>query len=65
MAGMVSKENAVHDTRVGPASRGMLINGLWGAAETGETIAVENPARREPIGTVPRARKADVERAVA
>ncbi len=65
MAGMVSKENTVHDTSAGSASRGMLINGLWVAAETGETITVENPARREPIGTVPRARKIDVERAVA
>ena len=43
----------------------MLIGGAWCGAEAGETLVVENPARRQPICTVPRARAADVDRAVA
>src|ERR687893_1263468 len=43
----------------------MLIGGQWCDALAGETLLVENPGRREPIGTVPRARAADVDRAVA
>ena len=43
----------------------MLIGGQWCDAAAGETLVVENPGRREPIGTVPRARAADVDRAVA
>ena len=43
----------------------MLIGGQWCDALAGETLVVENPGRREPIGTVPRARAADVDRAVA
>ena len=43
----------------------MLIGGEWCGALAGETIVVENPARREPICTVPRARAADVDRAVS
>lgn len=35
------------------------------AARSGETMAIENPATEEPIATVPRMRKEDVERAVA
>ena len=42
----------------------MLIGGRWCDALDGETLMVENPGRREPIGTVPRARSADVDRAV-
>src|SRR5205823_1726999 len=34
-------------------------------ARTGETMTIENPATEEAIATVPRARKEDVERAVA
>ncbi len=45
--------------------RQMLIGGQWCDARAGETLLVENPARREPICTVPRARAADVDRAVA
>ena len=42
----------------------MLIGGTWCDAAEGETLTVENPGRREPIGTVPRARAVDVDRAV-
>ena len=31
-----------------------LINGNWCAAESGETLAVSNPANGEVIGTVPK-----------
>src|SRR5246127_4390412 len=36
-----------------------------GPAASGETITVENPARRKPLGEVPRGRAEDVTRAVA
>ena len=49
----------------GLPARPMLIGGAWCGAEAGETLVVENPARRQPICTVPRARAADVDRAVA
>ncbi len=42
----------------------MLVGGEWVEAASGETIDVENPAKKEPIGRVPRGRAADVERAV-
>lgn len=42
----------------------MLIAGDWRAATAGETVVVENPGRRQPICTVPRARAEDVNRAV-
>ena len=61
---------ALDDTRPEVAadpglSKQMLIGGQWCDASAGETLVVENPGRREPIGTVPRARAADVDRAVA
>ena len=37
----------------------------WVDSASGGRIAVENPAKRKPIGEVPRANAADVERAVA
>jgi acyl-CoA reductase-like NAD-dependent aldehyde dehydrogenase len=43
----------------------MLIDGDWVASAAGETLTVENPARREAIAMVPRGRAADVDRAVA
>ncbi|MGH7039454.1 MAG: aldehyde dehydrogenase family protein, partial [Stellaceae bacterium] len=43
----------------------MLIGGDWVTSATGETLAVENPARREAIAEVPRGRAEDVARAVA
>ena len=46
-------------------ARGMLIGGEWVPAVSGASITVENPARRKPIGQVPRGRTEDVERAVA
>ncbi|HEY0235085.1 MAG TPA: aldehyde dehydrogenase family protein [Afipia sp.] len=42
----------------------MLIGGKWLAATSGETITVENPARRLSIGEVPRGRADDVDKAV-
>ncbi|MGI4946001.1 MAG: aldehyde dehydrogenase family protein, partial [Janthinobacterium lividum] len=42
----------------------MLIAGQWCDAAAGETLVVENPGRRQPICTVPRARAADVDQAV-
>jgi acyl-CoA reductase-like NAD-dependent aldehyde dehydrogenase len=48
------------ETRVIP----MLIGGEFVEAAARETIEVENPAKKEPIGRVPRGRAADVDRAV-
>ncbi len=45
--------------------RQMLIGGSWTAAQSGETLLVENPANRQPIAAVPRGAAADVETAVA
>ncbi|MDP4027256.1 aldehyde dehydrogenase family protein, partial [Methylobacterium sp. NEAU 140] len=55
---------SVSQTAPGTLSKQMLIGGAWVPAASGETITVENPGRREPIGAVPRGGKADVERAV-
>lgn len=44
--------------------RRMLIGGKWRDAVSGQTFSVENPGRREPIGSVPRAGAADVDEAV-
>lgn len=41
------------------------INGEWTDAEDGERIAIENPATGQNLAEVARARKADVDRAVA
>jgi betaine-aldehyde dehydrogenase len=43
----------------------MLIGGQWVPAASGQTLAVENPAKRKPIGIIPRAEAVDVDRAVA
>jgi len=45
-------------------ARQMLIGGVWCGGAAGETLVVENPGRRQPICTVPRARAEDVNRAV-
>lgn len=45
-------------------ARQMLIAGQWCDAAAGETLVVENPGRKQPICTVPRARAEDVNRAV-
>jgi acyl-CoA reductase-like NAD-dependent aldehyde dehydrogenase len=47
------------------AKRQMLIDGAWVDALDGQVIGVENPARKDQIGEVPRAQPADVDRAVA
>jgi p-cumic aldehyde dehydrogenase len=41
-----------------------LIGGSWGAAASGETIAIENPATEEVIAHTPRSGDEDVEQAV-
>jgi betaine-aldehyde dehydrogenase len=48
-----------------PSSKGMLIGGQWVESASGARITVENPAKRAPIGEVPRGNAADVARAVA
>ena len=45
--------------------KGMLIGGKWVGSDSGQRIAVENPAKRTGIAEVPRAGAADVEAAVA
>lgn len=42
-----------------------LINGNWCAAESGETLAVSNPANGEVIGTVPKLAAAETDAAIA
>ena len=42
----------------------MLIDGAWVDARSGDTLTVENPAKRQPIATIPRSREADVNAAV-
>ena len=45
--------------------KGMLIGGKWVGSDSGQCIAIENPAKRTAIAEVPRAGAADVEAAVA
>jgi acyl-CoA reductase-like NAD-dependent aldehyde dehydrogenase len=45
--------------------KGMLIGGKWVGSDSGQRIAIENPAKRTAIAEVPRAGAADVEAAVA
>jgi acyl-CoA reductase-like NAD-dependent aldehyde dehydrogenase len=47
-----------------PRHARMLIGGAWVDALSGEVLAVENPAKRRPIGDIPRGGAADVDRAV-
>jgi acyl-CoA reductase-like NAD-dependent aldehyde dehydrogenase len=47
-----------------PRHARMLIDGAWVDSASGETLIVENPARRTPIAAVPRGAKPDVDRAV-
>ena len=50
---------------IAPRPKGMLIDGQWVEAASGQRFSVENPAKRAPIADVPRAAAADVDRAVA
>jgi acyl-CoA reductase-like NAD-dependent aldehyde dehydrogenase len=52
-------------TVLAPRPKGMLIDGQWLEAVSGQRFSVENPAKRTPIADVPRAAAADVDRAVA
>ena len=51
-------------TATAPRFAPMLIDGAWVASASGRTLAVENPAKRQPIATIPRSEAADVDRAV-
>jgi acyl-CoA reductase-like NAD-dependent aldehyde dehydrogenase len=42
----------------------MLIDGAWVDSASGATLTVENPARRTPVASIPRAARQDVDRAV-
>jgi len=50
---------------IAPRPKGMLIDGQWVEAVSGQRFSVENPAKRTLIADVPRAAAADVDRAVA
>jgi acyl-CoA reductase-like NAD-dependent aldehyde dehydrogenase len=43
----------------------MLIDGKWVDSASGAVLTVENPAKRQPIATIPRGNAADVDGAVA
>ena len=45
--------------------KGMLIDGKWVGAASGQRITIENPGKRTAVAEVPRAAAADVEAAVA
>ncbi len=45
-------------------NRQMLIDGAWVPSVSGQTITVENPAKRRPIAQVPRGNAEDVDLAV-
>ena len=62
---MNSLSNNVEQDAMPLAARAMLIGGEWVPAVSGEAITVENPARRKPLGKVPRGQTEDVTRAVA
>src|SRR5690606_41260745 len=40
----------------------MLIDGEWTASASGQTLSVENPAKRQPIAEIPRGNAEDVDR---
>jgi len=56
--------DALHATPGELSKQAMLIDGQWVSSLEDEWIAVENPATRQAFALVPRARSADVDRAV-
>jgi betaine-aldehyde dehydrogenase len=48
-----------------PRHARMLVDGAWVDSLSGGVLAVENPAKRQPIGDIPRGGAADVDRAAA
>src|SRR5262245_59040283 len=50
---------------IGPKRPQMLIDGSWVDAVSGKEILVESPGNRRTIGSVPRGRAEDIDRAVA
>ena len=57
-------QDALHATPGDLSKQAMLIDGQWVPSLEDEWIAVENPATRQAFALVPRARSADVDRAV-
>jgi acyl-CoA reductase-like NAD-dependent aldehyde dehydrogenase len=60
---MSAAQQITPDRSAAPLDGRMLIGGAWVAAASGETLVVENPAKRRPIGTIPRGAAEDVDRA--
>ena len=56
---------ANHETATEKRHARMLIDGAWVDSVSGAVLSVENPAKRSPIGDVPRGKAADVDAAVA
>ena len=46
-------------------SKGLFIGGEWVKASSGQTITTINPSNGDPLGDVPLANEADVDKAVA
>jgi acyl-CoA reductase-like NAD-dependent aldehyde dehydrogenase len=62
---MMATSEATKQSQTPVRQARMLIGDNWVDSAAGETLAVENPARRETIALIPRGRAEDVERAVA
>jgi acyl-CoA reductase-like NAD-dependent aldehyde dehydrogenase len=62
---MMATSEATKQSQTPVRQARMLIGDDWVRSVAGETLAVENPARRETIALIPRGRAEDVERAVA
>ena len=62
----MSAADQIHPATAGDLQQAkMLIGGDWVGAKSGDTLIAENPAKRQPIATIPRGAAADVEAAVA
>lgn len=59
----VTEHTRTHSAAL-PRFAPMLIDGAWVESATGRALTVENPAKRQPIATIPRGDAADVDRAV-
>jgi betaine-aldehyde dehydrogenase len=60
----MSVTDQTRSAATGPRHAQMLIDGAWVDSASGAVLTVENPARRTPIGTIPRGGREDVDRAV-
>ena len=61
---MAVTEQARPDTPAALRRASMLIDGAWTGSASGDTLSVENPAKRRPIAEIPRGAAEDVDRAV-